>query len=350
MGRKGAASNHRNRKDNSESNDRKGKRLVRNNHNHSHSHTYDTDDFSSLNRQLKQNGLYCKDIAGDGNCLFRSLADQVDGTPDTHQRHRSAVCDYMERHPDEFAPFMDESQDFPSYLRNMRQLSVYGGNLELVAFARNYRVDIKVYQMGGTVFVISGAPAGDPLDSRRSMPTVHIAYHSYEHYSSVRNSRGPHTGLPEVKERDNEFLSFVPLLEHDPRALKHRKIGRVDATFMVMPNAVMPEAVAPTPANAAAPRNCSAKNNSNTNANDADDDDNGHSIPTESEKIAMSSTAVANHRLVRRLLREHRQNTGQVIELLVQWMADDSADDSWFLADGPPDYCGDEKEEVSKED
>ncbi|KAJ1889990.1 2-oxoglutarate dehydrogenase E1 component, partial [Coemansia sp. IMI 209127] len=169
------------------------------------------DDFSQLNRALKRNGLYCKEMDGDGNCLFRALADQVDGSPDTHMRHRQSVCDYMDRNMDEFAPFMDESsRPFGQYVGNMRNHGVYGGNMELVAFARSYLVDIKVYQMGGTVYVISGAPASNPQEATRNLQTVHIAYHSYEHYSSVRNSDGPHAGMPNVKESTK--LCFTPML------------------------------------------------------------------------------------------------------------------------------------------
>ncbi|KAJ2660322.1 2-oxoglutarate dehydrogenase E1 component [Coemansia sp. RSA 1200] len=157
-------------------------------------------------------------MAGDGNCLFRALADQVDGSAETHMRHRQSVCDYMDRNPEEFIPFMDESSPFGRYVSNMRNPGVYGGNIELVAFARNYNVDIKVYQMGGTVFVISGAPVNDNNKAGRGNPvarnlhTVHIAYHSYEHYSSVRNRDGPHVGLPNVKASTK--LSFTPVLDN----------------------------------------------------------------------------------------------------------------------------------------
>ncbi|ORX74694.1 cysteine proteinase [Linderina pennispora] len=171
------------------------------------SKTHGYDDFTRLNRALKKIGLYCKEMDGDGNCLFRALADQVDGTPDTHSRHRVAVCDYMDQHADEFAPFIDESQPFPQYVYNMRRLGVFAGNLELVAFARNYRVDIKVYQLGGNVFVISGAPSDQPNSTQRNMPPVHIAYHSYEHYSSVRNRHGPHNGLPKIKASSQDSIA-----------------------------------------------------------------------------------------------------------------------------------------------
>ncbi|KAJ2909453.1 2-oxoglutarate dehydrogenase E1 component [Coemansia aciculifera] len=150
-----------------------GRYLKRN-----HQYSGTDSDFAELDRSLKRTaGLYCKDIAGDGNCLFRALADQLDGTPDTHVRHREVTCDYMASHPEEFAPFLDETCSFDRYLDNMRHLGVFAGNLELVAFARNYRLDIRVYQAGGTVFVISGGESPPTA-------TVHIAYHSYEHYSS----------------------------------------------------------------------------------------------------------------------------------------------------------------------
>ncbi|KAJ2461655.1 2-oxoglutarate dehydrogenase E1 component [Coemansia sp. RSA 2424] len=249
-----------------------GRYLTRNHNSTGH----DYNDFSQLDRSLKKSGLYCKDIAGDGNCLFRALADQVDGTPNTHLRHREAVCDYMCRHPDEFSPFLDETCSFDRYVDNMRCQGVFGGNLELVAFARNYCVDIKVYQLGGTVFVISGGALVEEdgaaaAAARRSMPTVHIAYHSYEHYSS--------------------------------------------------PTTITADLTSP------------------------DDDDNS-AAPTDIEKIVMGSTGVENHSLVRHLLQKHKHHSDSVIELLIQWMADENIStttdhqDLWWTKDGPPIYDG----------
>ncbi|KAJ1667107.1 2-oxoglutarate dehydrogenase E1 component [Coemansia sp. RSA 1646] len=269
---------------------------------------YGHDDFSQLNRALKKSGLYCKEMDGDGNCLFRALADQVDGSPETHMRHRQSVCDYMDRNPDEFAPFMDESSPLGRYINNMRNPGVYGGNMELVAFARNFLVDIKVYQMGGTVFVISGAPAENPRESARNLQTVHIAYHSYEHYSSVRNRDGPHSGMPDVKESTK--LSFTPVLNDD----------LVDGpTLSDEPDDDPPRA----------------------SADDKTETDSQDSTPGPKEKIVIASTGVSNLFLVRRLLRENRGDEGQVIELLIQWMADDPDNpDQWWADNGPTDYAG----------
>ncbi|KAJ2228216.1 Fizzy- protein [Coemansia sp. RSA 518] len=259
------------------------------------------DDFSRLNRALKRSGLYCKDMTGDGNCLFRALADQVDGTPDTHLRHRESVCDYMHQHTDDFEPFIDSAQPYPRYVAHMRRPGEYGGNLELVAFARNYRVDIKVYQLGGTVFVISGAPPSNPDDPHRSMPPVHIAYHSYEHYSSVRNKHGPHNGLPKVKER-----------------VKVKGFSRVLG---------FEQSVAPS---------CPSEDSEE----EEEEEEECLDGPTSMEKMIMGSTGVSNCKLIRRLLDENFGDEGKVVEMLVQWMAEDAESEPWWAEDGPIDYNG----------
>ena len=42
-------------------------------------------------QQVRQIGCKIKFIAGDGNCLFRSLADQLEGRPEDHASVRAKV-------------------------------------------------------------------------------------------------------------------------------------------------------------------------------------------------------------------------------------------------------------------
>ena len=85
----------------------------------------------------------------DGNCLFRSLSDQLYGDyGNRHDEVRAAVCDYMETNKDDFAVFLvfedeededqdeEDAKDFESYVAVMREDGEWGGNLELVAAAR----------------------------------------------------------------------------------------------------------------------------------------------------------------------------------------------------------------------
>ncbi|KAJ1918930.1 2-oxoglutarate dehydrogenase E1 component [Mycoemilia scoparia] len=224
----------------------------------------DHSDMYAMNRVLSNVGLYCKDMTGDGNCMFRALADQIDGTPETHGRIRGFICDYMERNPQDFAPFIEDDVPWGRYMVSMRTLGTYGGNLELVAFARCFSVDVKVYQLGTNVFVISGSPPNSPNDMRRAYPPVHIAYHSWEHYSSIRNCNGPYSGPPNIR------ASIT-----SPSALSNK---------------------------------CA-----NTST----------SPPNSKEKMVMASTGVTNLSLVRELMVKHYNNPNPVIDELMEMIAQD---------------------------
>ncbi|GES81359.1 cysteine proteinase [Rhizophagus clarus] len=128
-----------------------------------------------LDQQLKKMGLYCKEIAGDGNCLFRHYR--------VHQ-------------------FYGNTKQHSKIRKEMRKDGTYGGNMELVAFAQLHEVDIKVYQPG-TIYVIEGKESDNTnndgsTNEIRTRRTLHIIYHNWEHYSSVRNIQGPHEGDPEI--------------------------------------------------------------------------------------------------------------------------------------------------------
>ncbi|KAF5329656.1 hypothetical protein D9619_009192 [Psilocybe cf. subviscida] len=40
----------------------------------------------------------------------------------------------------------------------------------------------------------------EPRGQEDSGPTIYVAYHDWEHFSSIRNLRGPHSGLPNIRE------------------------------------------------------------------------------------------------------------------------------------------------------
>ncbi|OCH87845.1 cysteine proteinase [Obba rivulosa] len=209
-----------------------------------------------LTEQLRALGLYAAPTLGDGNCLFRALSDQYFGTPSYHLKLRQDICNWIEQHKERYAPFVDDERGLDVHLQCMRQPATYGGHLELSAFAHMMRRNVKVIQPG-LVYVIEWAAGGDPaedttpskgpsqsspapsidestLDARekrrlrrerkrsekeakeakalQSSPessdetdsavpgTIYVAYHDYEHFSSIRNLRGPHTGPPNVEE------------------------------------------------------------------------------------------------------------------------------------------------------
>ncbi|RPB07779.1 OTU-domain-containing protein [Morchella conica CCBAS932] len=184
-------------------------------------------------------GLYASDISGDGNCLFHALSDQIYGHESNHVEIRERVVE-RKTHAEYFKLFLDvdtarrapkrkahtagstvgPTEDaidkaFAQHLKTMSQPGVYGDNMEISAFAREYNCDVKIYQRE-FAYVVSGGGDG-------SKKTAHIAYHTWEHYSSIRNRDGPHTGPPNV--------TPVPLTEEGRRE-QERKLGE---TSYVLP-------------------------------------------------------------------------------------------------------------------
>ncbi|KAI9435441.1 hypothetical protein H4582DRAFT_1969401 [Lactarius indigo] len=210
-----------------------------------------------LTEQLGQLGLYAADTTGDGNCLFRALSDQLYGTESRHLQLRKDICDWIQSHSVRYAPFVDDERGLDVHLSLMRQPATYGGHLELSAFAHMKKCNVKVIQPG-LVYLIEWAAGWDgvaaakdtPTSSTSSLvttlverepimndrsrraarreskraerdkaradkpttdeeddvhkdkesPTVYVAYHDWEHFSSIRNLRGPHSGPPDVCE------------------------------------------------------------------------------------------------------------------------------------------------------
>ncbi|KAI0295135.1 hypothetical protein B0F90DRAFT_1811544 [Multifurca ochricompacta] len=218
-----------------------------------------------LTEQLRQLGLYAADTTGDGNCLFRALSDQLYGTESRHLQLRKDICDWIQSHSLTYAPFVDDERGLDVHLSLMRQPATYGGHLELSAFTHMKKCNVKVIQPG-LVYLIEWAAGWDPAgatkdppaspsssslattlierepllnersrraarrESRRAerdkaradkaainednddnkdvlTPTIYVAYHDWEHFSSIRNLGGPHTGLPNVCELPADILS-----------------------------------------------------------------------------------------------------------------------------------------------
>jgi hypothetical protein len=169
-----------------------------------------------LKKQLLDIGLALKEIAGDGNCLFRAISDQLRGSPNYHLEIRERICDHIEENEDLYQVFLEES--LASYCSRMRQKGVYGGNLELVACCRVFEVGIAVHQAAQDIWFVA--------DGDHSV-VLHIAYHSWEHYSSVRNIDGPFHGPPNIKMRQNTTKSTRKAWERnssDPPTKMEQKI------------------------------------------------------------------------------------------------------------------------------
>ena len=141
---------------------------------------------ADFNAQLALEGLIVHPIKGDGNCLFRAISHQVYGTEDRHYDVRTTCVAEMERHPDDFAPFLlDEDEGwegpdaFADYCKAMRTPGEWGGNLEVVAAGRALCRHIVIHRLSEPRWevVAVGVPEGSA--------TIHVSYHNANHYASV---------------------------------------------------------------------------------------------------------------------------------------------------------------------
>lgn len=178
---------------------------------------------------LEANALYAGQIRGDGNCLFNALSDQLYGDQDMNEVLRTATIEHMRVNSDFYRQYMavnsvrrnpkrrttaarptridttyyteEQLQDqFEEHVKKMGQPGEWADNMEVSAFASALNVHVRLWQADYT-YLFSPRTCCVPSDdavATDSRQTLHIAYHSWEHYSSVRNIAGPHTGLPAV--------------------------------------------------------------------------------------------------------------------------------------------------------
>lgn len=145
QGKKGSKAKHKG-SEHSESVKSNGSPLRRSKRNRKQVPNNDND--YQLRAKIEAGGvLTIVDMDPDGNCLFRSLSDQLyHDYGNTHDDVRADICDYLEAFEDEFRHFMvldeteedEDAADYESYVQNMREDGEWGGNIELVAAARLY--------------------------------------------------------------------------------------------------------------------------------------------------------------------------------------------------------------------
>jgi len=140
-------------------------------------------------------------MTGDGNCMFRAIADQVEGDHGkSHARFRSGVMQHIEDHRGDFEPFMEDDEKFEAYLARMRKDGEWGGHQEL--FAASQMLEGRtfvVHQWNAPRFEIRSSGSGGSGGSGEAAAALHLSYHGEEHYNSVRALDDP--ALPNTPPR-----------------------------------------------------------------------------------------------------------------------------------------------------
>jgi len=176
--------------------------------------------YGSIRAQLSDDGMYVYDIPADGNCFFRSIVDQLDGTRadvTNHTELRALVVETIRENKDFFSAFVMHDDDgggggddsdndddhgndktntsFESYVESMAQPDTWAGNIEIQAASLALKANVVIYQDGEPPWLVKN------FDSPTSM-LMHISYHDGNHYNSVRDVS---TRRPASRSRGHEL-------------------------------------------------------------------------------------------------------------------------------------------------
>ena len=146
---------------------------------HSSSKNDDEKKFLSI---LALEGLRVQEQLSDGNCLFRSIADQVYNDANKHFELRELTISYMKQHEEYFKLFIEDDEPFDDYVRKMNIDGEWGGNQEIYAMSQALKMDIVVHQVDGPNLIIKY----DNIDNKSKSHAIHISFHGECHYNSIR--------------------------------------------------------------------------------------------------------------------------------------------------------------------
>jgi hypothetical protein len=98
-----------------------------------------SDKFHQYVLALNQQALHVVRVAGDGNCLFRSVAHQIYGDESLHDIVREKCMEYMESEADFFSQFVVGGKEmFSLYLEAKRRSGCWGDDPEIEALCELY--------------------------------------------------------------------------------------------------------------------------------------------------------------------------------------------------------------------
>lgn len=146
---------------------------------------------------MKSINYKIREIEGDGNCLYRAIADQVYGTENYFDIVKSRCIDYIEIEKDFFCQFIEGGKDkFEDYIAMKRMNGVWGDDIEIQALSEIYNRPIELYSHSKeplkTFHETSNSYTrgyerennNDTKDNNSKFP-IRLSYHGRSHYNSI---------------------------------------------------------------------------------------------------------------------------------------------------------------------
>ena len=142
---------------------------------------------NQINAQVEDLGLHVKPMAADGNCLYRSIAEQLSLDDPSMARAtayrvvRRRAANYMRQHKDEFCCFLEDDIDFDDFCSKVESSNEWGGQIELRAISMAFNRPVYVYSADSPVVIM-----GEDISSTPLRISFHKKYLSLgNHYNSL---------------------------------------------------------------------------------------------------------------------------------------------------------------------
>ena len=129
-------------------------------------------------KDLEKIGYFIREVGGDGNCLFRSVSDQVENNEKNYKSYREMCINYMKENPDEFSPFIEDDETFDKYLERMDEDGEWGGNLEIYALSKALNANFYIYIHKHPMYIVK--------NFEKPKRNILMTYHEGKHYNSLR--------------------------------------------------------------------------------------------------------------------------------------------------------------------
>ncbi|KAL6531020.1 OVARIAN TUMOR DOMAIN-containing deubiquitinating enzyme 10 [Orobanche hederae] len=155
-------------------------------------------DHERLQDRLEWEGFSDAKIPADGNCQFRSLADQLFKTSDYHKQVRQEIVNQLKSCPQSYKRYVP--MDFSVYLKSMSKNGEWGDHVTLQAAADAFRVKIIVITSFRDTSSIEILPKSQKFDR-----VVYLSFRAEVHYNSIHLNGGSATDTTSMElERKNK--------------------------------------------------------------------------------------------------------------------------------------------------
>ena len=137
---------------------------------------------STTSKILRKHGFNEKEITADGNCLYRSLAEEIFGDQEFHILMRQNLIQYMQTHREHFTAFFID-WDFDAIMQQKSVLGEWGDQTDITAFTELYHHNVYVYEKKGQCIQVT------QHRHPQAAKTIHLSRHSESHYNFLSHTK-----------------------------------------------------------------------------------------------------------------------------------------------------------------